>query len=278
MISVIIPTFNRSLFLLPAMESVLAQSFTAMELIVVDDGSTDDTPELVAAMQRKSGTTPVIYIQQRNRGAAAARNTGIRAAAGDVLCFLDSDDTFVRDKLARQFARLEQSPRLISHTRETWYRRGTLLNQKKKHHPPDGDIFQASLRMCVVGMSTVMIRRPLFEHYGLFDDTLPCCEDYDFWLRVSTKERFLLVDEPLTVKNGGRADQLSVRYRMGMDRFRIRSLVKLLEERNLDRHQYSLARKELERKCRIYGNGCLKHGREDEGLACLRIPQRFTTA
>ena len=78
-------------------------------------------------------------------------------------------------------------------------------------------------------MSTVMVKRELFEHYGLFDESLPCCEDYDLWLRVAHERPFLLVDHALTLKEGGRADQLSRIYRLGMDRYRIQSLCNLLE-------------------------------------------------
>lgn len=274
LISVIIPTYNRAGWLAECVSSVAAQTLPPSEILIVDDGSTDHTPQVVAQLARESAL-PLRFIHQDNRGAAAARNTGIRAARGAVLCFLDSDDRFVPEKIASQLARLRASPCLLSHTSESWLRRGRPLPQKKKHQPPHGDIFRASLAMCVVGMSTVMARREVFARYGLFDETLPCCEDYEFWLRVGSRERFLLVDQPLTVKNGGRPDQLSVRYRMGMDRYRIRSLVKLLEGGWLSAEQSLLAVRELERKCEIYGRGCIKHGRGEEGEMYLRLPDRF---
>lgn len=274
MISVIIPTYNRCRFLEQAIRSVLGQTLAPAELLVVDDGSTDDTRLRVSSLARESPVS-IKYIYQENRGAAAARNRGIRAAEGEVLCFLDSDDRFVPEKLARQYARLRESSRRISHTGETWYRRGIFLNRKRKHRPPDGDIFQASLKMCMVGMSTVMIRRDIFDRYGLFDESLPCCEDYDYWLRVGAAELFLLVDEPLTVKNGGRSDQLSVIHRLGMDKYRIRSLVRLLAETDLSSAQRAMALTELERKCTIYGRGCIKHGRPEEGRQFLRMANRF---
>lgn len=273
-ISVIIPTCNRAELLAECVRSVLTQTLPPSEVLIVDDGSTDQTARVVAQLAREA-VLPLNVIHQDNRGAAAARNTGIRAARGDVLCFLDSDDRFVPEKIACQLARLRASPCLISHTRELWFRRGLPLSQKKKHRPPQGDIFCASLAMCVVGMSTVMARREVFARYGLFDETLPCCEDYDFWLRVGSRERFLLVDRPLTVKNGGRPDQLSVRYRMGMDKYRIQALVNLLSGGGLSAEQSLLAVRELERKCAIYGRGCIKHGRDEEGETYLRLPARF---
>lgn len=274
LISVIIPTCNRADWLAECIQSVIAQTLPPSEILIVDDGSTDHTPQLVAQLARES-PLPIRSIHQDNRGAAAARNTGIRSARGDIVCFLDSDDRFVPEKIASQLARLRPSSRLLSHTRELWLRRSRPLSQKKKHQPPDGDIFSASLAMCVVGMSTVMARREVFDRYGLFDESLPCCEDYEFWLRVGSRERFLLVDQPLTVKNGGRPDQLSVRYRMGMDRYRIRSLVKQLEGGWLSAEQSLLAVRELERKCTIYGRGCFKHGRDEEGETYLQLPGRF---
>ncbi len=260
-ISIIIPTYNRQEFLAKAVDSVLGQTCTDFELIVVDDGSTDDTARLAAGYGGR-----VRYLRQENRGPAAARNTGIRAAEGELLAFLDSDDSFAPEKLALQQAAMAARPEyLISHTDEIWYRRGELLHQKKKHFRPHGLIFAACLKLCVVGMSTVMVRREFFDKIGYFDEELPCCEDYDLWLRASVSLPFLKVDRPLTIKAGGRPDQVSVRFRAGMDKFRIRALVKLLGGQDLSEEQRSLARRELVRKCRIYGNGCVKYGRPEEG-------------
>lgn len=277
-ISVIIPTYNRALFIERSIRSVAEQTRACGELIVVDDGSTDDTRLRVAACAAQTDI-PVRYIHQDNQGAAAARNTGIKAARGDLLAFLDSDDRFVPEKLARQFEAMRDEPQyLVSHTRETWYRHGRILRQKKKHQPPYGEIFKACLKMCMVGMSTVMVRKELFDRYGMFDESLPCCEDYDFWLRVSAHEKFLLLDRPLTLKDGGRRDQLSAIYRLGMDQYRIRSLVLLLDRTPLAAWQYELAVAELERKCEIYGNGCIKHGRLAAGRACLDLPLKYRLA
>ncbi len=280
MISVILPTYNRAGFLERAMGSVLAQRCPCGELIVVDDGSTDETPALVA---RLATTSPIAVrsLHQENRGAATARNTGIAAARGDLLAFLDSDDWWLPKKLELQAAVLQANPgKLIAHTREIWFRHGQRVNQKKKHDPPDGDIFLPSLAMCVVGMSTVMVRRQLFERYGLFDETLPCCEDYELWLRVGAHEPFLLVPEALTAKDGGREDQLSQVHRLGMDVFRIQALRRLLDEVELTPAQRHAALVELARKCTIYGQGCIKHGRLDDGQYYLELarnsqPQPF---
>lgn len=275
MISVIIPTFNRALLLRRALASVLAQTRPCAEVIVVDDGSTDETGDVVTAF---AGTAPGVIrlLRQENQGAAAARNRGIEAAGGDLLAFLDSDDWWQPNKLELQTQAMAAHPKyLIAHTRELWFRSGKRVNQKKKHDPPHGDIFFRSLDMCVVGMSTVMARRALFDRYGLFDPLLPCCEDYDLWLRVGCREPFFLIPEALTNKDGGRADQLSAIYRMGMDVFRIQSLLSLLAKGELTARQQQETLAELSRKCRIYGQGCLKHGRPEEGQRYLDMASHY---
>lgn len=266
-ISVIIPTYNRQEFLARAIDSVLGQSYRDFELVVVDDGSTDDTARRLAGYGAQ-----VRFVYQQNRGPAAARNTGIRAAEGALIAFLDSDDRFAPEKLAMQQAAMAAQPEyLISHTDEIWYRQGELLHQKKKHFRPHGFIFGECLKLCVVGMSTVMVRREFFDKIGYFDEELPCCEDYDIWLRASVSLPFLKVDQSLTLKSGGRPDQVSVRFRAGMDKFRIRSIAKVLDRQELSAEQRSLASRELARKCRIYGNGCVKHGRPEEGRYYMEL-------
>jgi len=275
MISVIIPTYNRAKLVEKAILSVLEQTRSCAEVLVVDDGSTDDTAGRVGSLVAPDGVN-IRYLCQEHLGAAAARNRGISEAAHDLLCFLDSDDRWHPRKLEIQLRAMEQAPEYgISHTRERWYRQGRRVNQKKKHNPPHGSIFQRSLAMCVVGMSTIMVHRRIFAEYGVFDESLLCCEDYDLWLRVGSREKFLLVAEALTLKDGGREDQLSVIHRMGMDTWRIRSLCKLLESRRLTSSQYQLALAELVRKCTIYGNGCIKHGRPAEGKYYLGLPEKY---
>lgn len=259
-----------------AVDSVFQQTHSVNELLVIDDGSMDETGKLIDDL-RPTAPVSLRYHYQPNSGAAAARNTGIEMASGDLICFLDSDDHWRKDKIEIQYRAMRDHPDyLISHTRETWYRCGKRVNQKKKHDPPHGDIFARSLGMCVVGMSTVMVKRELFSLFGRFDPTLLCCEDYDLWLRVSSRVPFLLVPHALTIKDGGREDQLSAIHRMGMDRFRIRSLHSLLETCNLSPDQAMIVRKEMTRKCLIYGKGCIKHGRKEEGEAYLQLAERYS--
>lgn len=267
-VSVIIPTYNRAPFLKKAIESVLSQSHHALELIIVDSHSDDETPALLSSFPNR---LTVLQIRHGNPG--AARNLGIRYACFPLIAFLDSDDWWRRDKLAIQLKAMADNPsHLISHTQEVWYSHGTILRQKRKHRKYHGDIFAHCLPLCAVSPSTVIARRELFDRIGLFDENLVCCEDYDLWLRASIEHPFLLVDEALTFKDGGRDDQMSRIHRVGMDRYRIQALVKILSPPfTLSAEQEHLARRELEKKCRIYGNGCLKHGKKEEGTYYLEL-------
>ncbi len=276
-ISVIIPSYNRASMLGQALESVAAQSLPCDEIIVVDDGSKDNTRELIEGFSSQC-RTPLHYIFQENKGPARARNIGIAVARFPKIAFLDSDDHWQKNKLELQAAAMDKKPGfLISHTGERWLRRGEHLNQKKIHQPMEGDIFRQCLRLCAVGMSTVMCRRELFSELGMFNEGLRCCEDYDLWLRVSCRHPFLLVDKALTVKEGGRDDQVSYQYRVGMDRFRIFSLVELLRSGPLLSQQRAWLLEELQRKCRVYAKGCFKHDRHEEALRYSKLQQWAST-
>lgn len=267
LVSVIIPTYNRSSLVLEAVESVFKQTYVNFELIVVDDGSIDGTAEALNPYKGR-----FVYISQDNRGVSTARNRGLQIARGEWIAFLDSDDFWLPVKLETQIRFFSQNPEaLICQTEEIWIRNGRRLNPLKKHQKFSGDIFAPSLRLCLVSPSAVMIKRDLFERVGCFDEALPACEDYDLWLRISAQFPIFLIDQPLVVKRGGHPDQLS-RTTPALDRFRIQALVKILNSERLTVSQYDLAYKELETKCRIYGQGCLKRGRIEEGNFYLRLP------
>ena len=263
-VSAIIPTHNRPAFLREALASVCAQTYRNVEIVVVDDGS---TPAARVATQRviaefaRGQDLPVRCIVQPHRGVSAARNRGVRAGRGELLAFLDSDDVWLPDKLARQVALFDAEPRTqICQTEEIWRRRGVRVNPRAVHRKPDGDVFFASLTRCVVSPSAVMLRRSLFERVGGFDEALPACEDYDLWLRIAVNEPVPLIDMPLVLKRGGHADQLSCRY-WGMDRFRIVTLRKLLDLGRLSGPRRRATLDMLHAKCRILAQGAQKRGK-----------------
>jgi len=257
-ISVIIPVYNRPDFVKAAIQSVLDQTYLNVEIIVVNDGSTDDTPLALQSFGDKIRT-----IHQDNKGVSAARNTGINHSESKWIAFLDSDDIWLPEKLFLQMQFFENHPDAkICQTEEIWIKNGTQLYPKKKHKKKSGMIFEHCLPLCIVSPSAVMIHRDMFHLVGNFDESLPACEDYDLWLRISCKYPIYLLDQPLIIKRGGHDDQLSQAIRL--DRFRIRALVKILKSGVLTDTQQVLAKKELEKKCRIYQKGCIKHGRLDE--------------
>ncbi|MBW2000440.1 MAG: glycosyltransferase family 2 protein [Deltaproteobacteria bacterium] len=270
-VSVIIPTFNRARKVTRAISSVLYQDLRDYEIIVVDDGSTDNTSTVLSQFGR--GIKGVVHTN--NLGVSAARNAGIRVSKAPFVAFLDSDDYWLPGKVRVQLEFFEKNPGAVAcQTQEIWIRRGRRVNPKKEHLKPDGDIFVPSLRRCVVSPSAVMLRRELLGKVGLFDERLPACEDYDLWLRIGRRYPIHLVRQYLVVREGGALDQLSARYRP-MDRYRIYSLVKLIRSGVLASKQQEEALKELSRKCSIYAGGCLKRGRIEEGEFYLRLPDNL---
>lgn len=258
LVSVIIPTYNRAWCLGEAVDSVLAQDFGGFELIAVDDGSTDGTAELLAAYGSE-----VIVVSQQNAGVSAARNAGIAAARGELIAFLDSDDLWMPRKLSTQIAFFTSHPHAqICQTQELWLRHGRRVNPASRHRKPSGMIFEPSIDRCLVSPSAVMLRRELFQRVGFFDESLPACEDYDLWLRVSCRVPVHLIDTALVIKRGGHADQLSRGW--GLDRYRIAAMAKLLGGDLLDPGQRRAAAAVLRRKCAVYAGGCRKRGRLEE--------------
>jgi len=183
-VSVILPTFNRCETLSRAIESVLAQTFEDFDLFIIDDGSTDKTKELVQSLDDPR----VQYLYQKNQGVSSARNLGVKKSKGQWVALLDSDDEWENTRLEEQidFSYKNQSLPLI-YCEETWIRNGVRVNLKKKHKKLGGDIFGPSLKQCLIGPSASLIKRDLFLEVGLFDESFPICEDYELWIRVTSK-------------------------------------------------------------------------------------------
>jgi GT2 family glycosyltransferase len=257
-VSVIIPTFNRWPLVGEAVESVFAQSYSDFELIVVDDGSTDETQQELAKFRSRLR----LFVKARG-GVAAARNFGVSRAAGRYVAFLDSDDLWRPKKLEMQTAFMEKDPAVqICQTEEIWLRHGVRVNPRSRHQKPSGDIFIASLQLCLVSPSTVMMTKELFWRFGGFDERFPVCEDYDLWLRIAVEHRVPLIASPLTIKRGGHADQLS-RSTWAIDRYRVAALQKLLRS-NLQGTRRARALAVLRSKIAILAQGARKRGKEQE--------------
>ena len=270
-VSVVIPTYNRVSLLGRALDSVLKQTRPPDEVIVVDDGSTDDTRARVAVNYPN-----VVYLPLPARaGVSRARNAGIKAARGEWIALLDSDDEWLPRKLERQLEalRIEPSHR-IAHTDEIWIRNGVRVNPMRKHRKYGGDIFRHCLPRCVISPSSVLIHRSLFTDVGLFDESLTVCEDYDMWLRLCSRYPVLFLEQPLIVKYGGHADQLSRQY-AGMDRFRIQALAGILEAGALDADSRKAALQTLLDKAGIYLNGARKRGNLAQAAALERLVEKF---
>ena len=231
-ISVVIPTFNRAGFIERALLSVFNQYHKPSEVIVVDNGSTDETVDII-----KSDFPQVKLIFEKKRGVSAARNTGIRIAKSKWIAFLDSDDEWHPDKLALQLKELEKPSvaARVLHTDETWVKNGSVVTPKRKHAKQWGDIFESCLKLCCISPSSIMLKKQIFADIGGFDENLPACEDYDMWLRICAIEPVTFLDKKLLFKYGGHDDQLSQKF-WGMDRFRIYSIEKLISTSNLSVH------------------------------------------
>jgi len=194
LVSVVIPSFNGARLLAEAVESVLAQTHPAVETIVVDDGSTDDTPALVARWGDR-----IRYLRQANRGVCAARNAGLAAARGVYVTFLDHDDRFTPEKLARQAAVLDAHP-----DAGVVYTGWRFIDAEGRPFPPvawprhEGDVLAELVIANFVFLGAVMVRRSLLAETGGFDEALRGAEDWELWLRLARHgARWACVDAPL---------------------------------------------------------------------------------
>ncbi|MCP4754336.1 MAG: glycosyltransferase [Proteobacteria bacterium] len=265
LISVIIPTHNRRERIIRAVDSVLDQTFSDFELIVVDDCSTDGTVDVLTARSDQR----LILLEQEHRGVSAARNNGVGHSKGTYIAFLDSDDLWHKDKLRHQIDFHQKNPHFkISQTQEIWIRHGKRVNPKKKHKKSDGYIFPPSLHLCTISPSSVFMTKSLYEEHGGFDENMSVCEDYDLWLRISAGNEVGLLDEILLTKYGGHEDQLSRNY-PAIDRFRIYSLFKVLLSGSLNECQQHQAREVCEMKLNVLLLGAEKRGQDTSELKDL---------
>ena len=259
LVSVVIPTHDRLALLMEAIDSVRAQSYAPIELIVVDDGSTDGTSDRL----RAEPGLRLLRIDHNGRP-GAVRNAGVAVATGDYLAFLDSDDLWMPDKLALQMELLRASPGTpIVHSRELWLRDGHPVSQAGQRHRRAGWLFADAVRKCIVGPSTVVLHRAVLREVGGFREDLEIAEDYELWLRVTARFPVAYCDRPLVTKRAGHGDQLSERYGQ-IERFRIDALAPLVAADHWEEPERTIARRELARKCLIHAAGARKRGRDAE--------------
>ena len=259
MVSVIIPTYNRVHTLKRAVDSVLSQTYKEYEIIIIDDGSTDGTGSIIQSYYKN-----VRFFSIAHSGVSRARNTGIENAKGEWISFLDSDDYWLPEKLQNQMAFLKKYPEYkICHTDEIWIKNGKRINQGKKHIKYMGWFFAPSLHLCLISPSSVIIHKSVFNTIGKFDEHFEYVEDYDLWLRITSRYPVGYINKKLAVKTGGHKDQLS-RKIDGIEKYRILALEKLISEKNLREDLLKEALDVYKKKCAIYLTGCRKRGKQDE--------------
>ena len=272
-ISIVIPTYNRSSLLIRAINSVFAQSYKNFELIIVDDGSTDNTFELLEPLINSS---QIKYFKCQNLGVSSARNLGAKKAVADYLAFLDSDDEWLPHKLQDQINYFLTNPQMrIVFGEEFWIRNGKRVNQKVIHKKKGGNIFSSCVQQCSIAPSSIMMEKSLFLEMGGFDESFIICEDYDLWLKISSLFEIGFIANPLIIKHGGHNDQLSTKY-FAMDFWRIKALFGILQTRKLSDEYKTIVIESMQRRGAILMQGYEKYGNEkdfkivDEILKTLR--------
>ena len=196
-VSIIVPTYNRSNLVVRAIKSVLTQSFTDFELIVVDDASTDDTQQLIAEIK---DTRIKIIRHEKNKGAPVARNTGIKSSIGEYIGFLDDDDEWLPEKLEKQLKLYKTSGNEVGLIYSGFYFVSARNNRVLSNVTPNkkGNLYSDLLRRNILGSPTPLIKRYCFDKAGLFDETLPSCQDWDMWIRISKFYKFDFVSDALS--------------------------------------------------------------------------------
>ena len=265
-ISVVIPTLNRINTLQRALDSVINQTYKPAEIIVVDNGSSDGTLKFLREQYPK-----ITILIENKIGVSSARNKGIKKSINQWIALLDSDDAWHPRKLEIQTSMLDSALKEYNliHTDEVWFRNNKHINQMKKHKKQGGYIFERCLSLCCISPSSVLFKKNILDKVGLFDESLPVCEDYDMWLKICSSEEVLFAQDKLTYKYGGHKDQLSKSY-WGMDRFRIKSIENIIKNFDLTYKQKKQAKKELIKKLKIIINGAFKRNN-------LSIVNEFST-
>lgn len=267
-VSVIIPVYNRAHLLPRAVNSVLNQTYQDFEIIVVDDGSTDNVKEVIEKMQKKN--EKIRYIRhEKNKGGGAARNTGIEAAKGQYIAFQDSDDEWLPEKLEKQIKAFES----VSSTVGVVYSKCLRLKEGKKIYAPfswvkqkEGDIHKEFLKGNFINTPMIIVRKECFKKAGKFDETLPRLQDWELALRLSKYYHFKYIDELLSIAHTT-TDSIS----MNQDAL-IKALISILDKHFQD---FKNDKKSLARHLCVIGDLLCQKGDLDQGRDYLFKALKF---
>ena len=278
-VSVIIPTFNCGRFLTVAIQSVLDQTYQDWELIVVDDGSVDDTREVVAAFQDPR----IRYVYQENRGAPAALNAGVLLASGEYIAFLGADDRFLPEKLALQVAQLQTLPPSVGLVYSDLYlvnlEDGAILGRfLHGRQCPRGKVLSHLLRSdgAFIHPCSTLIRSEVFDEVGLLDEGLRTHEDWDLWVRIAMSYEIEAMDVPLGLY-GRRPDNLTNDFPQ-MHCYGTQARLKILRSQPLAPKDRRALIDSLAAGYYHYGLAQLHMGNRKEGLGALWTSLRLHPA
>ena len=261
LVSVIIPTYNRETLIRKAIDSVLAQTYRQWEIVVVDDGSEDNTKDVVLSYKNEN----IFYIYQENRGIAAARNTGIKNSRGSFIAFLDSDDYWRPNKLEKQMKLFFEHPEygMVASQCASIRTDGTF--RKRNRRGKSGWVLEDLFKANFIRTSSAIVKRECLDKVGLFDETLKEGEEYDLWLRIASKYPIGFVNEPLAVyvdnPYGVSTDSLVGRL------YRLQLLQKTYLKEKIPKKVYT---KRIANTCHYIGRHYLKRGEKRSGQDYLR--------
>jgi glycosyltransferase involved in cell wall biosynthesis len=268
LVSVIIPTYNREKIITRAIDSVFAQTYQDFEIIVLDDGSQDNTKAVVEGYGTK-----VHYFYQNNKGIAGARNAGMHQAAGEYIAFLDSDDYWLPGKLERQMALFSEHPEYGMAACQCGSVQIDGTYREKNRPGKSGWILYDLFNKNFIRTSSAVITRTCLEKVGGFDEALREGEEYDYWLRIAAEFAVGFINEPLTVyvdnTDGMSTDSLTGRLH------RLKVLEKNYLKKKIPLHMY---RRRIADTCHYIGRHYIEKGNRPEGLAYLKKAQKLHPA
>jgi len=265
-VSIVIPTYNRETYIAKALDSVMQQTYTQFEVVVIDDGSTDNTADLVKGYGEK-----VRYFYQDNQGIAGARNAGIRKCTGELIAFLDSDDYWIPEKLRRQISLFHEHPEygMVASCCASIRLDGSY---REKNRPgTSGWVLEDLFKKNFIRTSSALITRRCLDKVGLFDESLKECEEYDLWLRIAAAYPVGFINESLAVyvdnPTGVSTDSLAGRL------FRLQVLEKEYLQKKIPAPVYN---NRIADTCHYIGRHYVKRGNKQEGIAYLKKAQSLS--